>query len=183
MKFSLALLSLAATRALCSPTASPAELAVIEECGELGVMEWNQADLPEGTDISTLRKCKKHPSELGITSPQYNATIEESDLTSAAKRGELIATDAELEKRGQCTTGGRGHGLDYDYGCDNGWCWRNCDGPFWQTGERKTWCWLAYESGAGGWTPCGRWQDCEWSYNNKAAKCGKGDCKACGCGC
>lgn len=181
MKFQVALLSLVATGAFCSPTASSAELATTEECGELGVMEWNQAELPEGTDVSTLRKCKKHPSELGITSPLYDASVGEVNLTSPAKRGELIAKAAEIEKRGDCATGGRGTGFDYDYGCDNGWCWRNCDGPF--LNWPKTWCWLAYESGNGGWTPCGRWQDCEWSYNNKAAKCGKGDCKACGCGC
>jgi hypothetical protein len=183
MKFLFALLSLAATRVLCSPTTSLAELA-IKECGELGVMEWNQAELPEGTDISTLRKCKKHPSEVGITSSQYNPDIGEADLTSPAKRGELIAEVAEITKRDHClVSGGRGTGFDYDYGCDNGWCWRNCDGPFWSSIEKKTWCWLAYNDGNGDWTPCGRWQDCEWSYNNKGSKCGKGDCKACGCGC
>ena len=185
MQILFTFLGLAAVRALCSPTTSLAELAVAEECGELGVMEWNQAELPEGTDISTLRKCKKHPSELGIASPLYDLSVGEADLTSPVEHGELIAEVAEITKRGTCAQGGRGWGPEYDYGCDNGWCWRNCDGPFLVLPQapKKSWCWLAYESGNGGWTPCGRWQDCEWSYNNKAAKCSKGNCKACGCGC
>lgn len=176
---------------LCSPTITTAELATfklaaIEECDELGVMDWNLAELPEDTNVSSLRKCKTHPSELGIVSSKYDLDAEEANLTSPVKRGEL-AEHSELIKRGICTQGGRGHGIDYDYGCENGWCWRNCDGPFGgvvlDPTSTKTWCWLAYESGNGDWTPCGRWQDCEWSYNNKAAKCGKGNCNACGCGC
>ncbi|EUC43040.1 hypothetical protein COCMIDRAFT_101862 [Bipolaris oryzae ATCC 44560] len=183
MKLLSILLGLAATGALCSPTTSAVE-ATVEDCGELGVMEWDPASLPEGTDVSALRKCKKHPSELGIVSPLYDPASE-TEVTNSSKRGELLDEVAALDKRGVCSKGGRGSGYDYDYGCDKGWCWRNCDGPFVNAdvGLKKTWCWLAYESGNGGWTPCGRWQDCEWSYNNKAAKCGKGDCKACGCGC
>lgn len=182
MRFLFVLLSLAATRALCSPTATTTETTT-EECGELGVMEWDQANLPEGTDVSALRKCKKHPAELGIVSSLYNPD-EEADTTSSTKQEDPIEV-ASIAKRGLCPKGGRGTGWDYDYGCDKGWCWRNCNGPFISENplSKKTWCWLAYESGNGGWTPCGRWQDCEWSYNNKAAKCGKGDCKACGCGC
>ncbi|EUC33609.1 hypothetical protein COCVIDRAFT_23019 [Bipolaris victoriae FI3] len=183
MKLLSILLGLAATGALCSPTAEAVE-ATVEDCGELGVMEWDPATLPEGTDISALRKCKKHPSELGIASPLYDPASE-TEVTNSSKRGDLLDEVAAIAKRGVCSKGGRGSGYDYDYGCDKGWCWRNCDGPFVNAdvGLKKTWCWLAYESGNGGWTPCGRWQDCEWSYNNKAAKCGKGDCKACGCGC
>jgi hypothetical protein len=183
MKFLSVLFALAATRALCSPTASPAEFTA-EECGELGVMDWDPANLPEGTDVSALRKCKKHPAELGVASSLYDPSTE-TDLISSVKRGELVEEAAGLDKREICLEGGRGMGFDYDYGCDKGWCWRNCNGPFVSTNPAapKPWCWLAYEGGNGGWTPCGRWQDCEWSYNNKNAKCGKGDCKACGCGC
>ncbi|KAJ5037622.1 victoriocin [Bipolaris maydis] len=140
MKLLSILLGLAATGALCSPTTSAVE-ATAEDCGELGVMEWDTANLPEGTDVSALRN------------PLYDPTSE-TEVANSSKRGELLDEVAALAKRGVCSKGGRGSGYDYDYGCDNGWCWRNCDGPF----------------GNGGWTPCGRWQDCEWSYNNKAAK-------------
>ncbi|RMI99083.1 hypothetical protein CDV36_016058 [Fusarium kuroshium] len=99
----------------------------------------------------------------------------------------LVVEGEGLGKRYDCTNGGRGRGADYDYGCDKGWCWRNCDvNVRWAgglAGQPKPWCWLAYDGGKGGYTPCGRWQDCEWSYNNKNAKCKKGNCKACGCGC
>ncbi|KAH6616271.1 victoriocin [Boeremia exigua] len=159
MKFSLALLSLVATKALCSPTAQSADLAAIEN-----------------SDV--------HPAELGIYSPLYDPTQDEANLTSSAGQGELLTEVAKIAARGTCSSGGRGGGTDYDYGCDKGWCWRNCGGPFYDVFDKgKSWCWLKYESGNGGWTPCGRWQDCEWSYNNKQAYCAKGDCPSCGCGC
>ncbi|KAI9172852.1 hypothetical protein HJFPF1_02366 [Paramyrothecium foliicola] len=180
MKFSLSLLGLVAP-ALCSPTvALLADRAAVEaECGELGVMDWNLEGPSANTDISALRKCKKHPSELGIASPAYNPDIEENDLESISVRSDIRLFHRQTPS---CEEGGRGKGHDYDYGCDKGWCWRNCGGPFGLT-YNKPWCWLAYEGGKGGWTPCGGWKDCEWSYNNKNAKCAKGNCKACGCGC
>ena len=190
MKLLVSLLGLIATPALCTPIGAD-RAAVEAECGALGVMEWDLKDLPEGTDTAALRKCKKHPSELGIGSPLRNgAEIDENldssvgkkvSLESLAKREESL-----FDKREVCPVGqGRGSGWDYDYGCDNGWCWRNCNAEinFLYPWNGKPWCWLAYEGGWGGWTPCGRWQDCEWSYNNANAKCGKGDCAACGCGC
>jgi hypothetical protein len=190
----IALFSLGATAALCSPTVNKRaddltalKLAAVEKCGDLGVMDWKLSELPKDVDISTLRKCKKHPSELGITSSEYDPEATAANLTSPVKRGELIELTelTELDKRKVCADGGRGTGVDYDYGCVKGWCWRNCDGPFLPLPPRltKSWCWLAYDGGNGDWTPCGGWADCEWSYNNKNAKCAKGDCKSCGCGC
>ncbi|EMD61770.1 hypothetical protein COCSADRAFT_38606 [Bipolaris sorokiniana ND90Pr] len=182
MRLSSVLLSLAATGALCSPTASVAD-PTAEKCAELEALGQDQGNPLSESDATALRKCGKHPAELGLVSSLYNPD-EKANLTSPANRGKLLDELTGLQKRAYCQDGGRGHGWDYDYGCTNGWCWRNCEGPFNGALEfRKTWCWLAYEAGSGGWTPCGRWQDCEWSYNNKNAKCAKGNCKSCGCGC
>ncbi|CAM1508007.1 Fc.00g048550.m01.CDS01 [Cosmosporella sp. VM-42] len=196
MKLLVALLGLIATPALCTPLEADGAVihaeraAIATECGALGVMEWNLEDLPEGTNATALRKCKEHPLSLGISSPLKNPAEKAKNLDSSIGKEVSLETPAErdeslIEKRQRCATGGgRGHGADYDYGCDNGWCWRNCNvESSIIVLDKKPWCWLAYEGGHGGWTPCGRWQDCEWSYNNKNAKCGKGNCKACGCGC
>ncbi|KAH6879553.1 victoriocin [Thelonectria olida] len=197
MKLSIALVGLTATQALCNPASNEASrrAALEAECGDLGVMKWNPEDLPAGTDISKLPKCKVHPYSLGINSTSYNPDEKAEDLESSSsaqhpagqqKRGKGHASPrwspgCNGGHDGEGGGGGRGNGLDYDYGCSGGWCWRNCGGPF--TAWPKPWCWLAYEGGKGGWTPCGGWKDCEWSYNNKNAKCAKGNCKACGCAC
>lgn len=188
MKLSLALLGLTATQTLCTPTTvQPGRAAVQAECGALGVMEWN--DLPENTDRTALRNCKKHPSELRIASPAYKPDEDAKNLesnNSTPNDSRQSRRNTGLETREYiCDAGGRGQGPDYDYGCIKGWCWRNCNGP-WLPDlyvVKKEWCWLAYEGGKGGWTPCGGWKDCEWSYNNRHAKCAKGNCKSCGCGC
>ncbi|UPK95931.1 hypothetical protein LCI18_006866 [Fusarium solani-melongenae] len=150
-------------------------------------MEWKLSDLPEGTKIAALRKCREHPASFGILSSLANPGDSSEDLKRFANHQSLVSEGGSLTKRYDCTNGGHGRGADYDYGCNGGWCWRNCDvnvgWPGGLAGQPKPWCWLAYDGGKGGWTPCGRWQDCEWSYNNKDAKCGKGNCKACGCGC
>lgn len=132
---------------------------------------------------------REHPALRGEVSPLYNPNARPEDLISPPNRGVTTTDDdtdtGTLEKRGSCPVygEGRGNGVDYDYGCDKGWCWRNCNGPFLDPTKKKSWCWLAYEGGWGPWTPCGGWYDCEWSYNNVDAKCGKGDCGACGCSC
>lgn len=161
MKLSLALLGLAATHTICTPAAVKPERAAVE--GEV------------------------HPYSLGITSPLYDPSAKKEDLESSPKKPDTRQSrrDAGLvERAAVCDAGGRGNGIDYDYGCTGGWCWRNCNGPWHDPfAFKKEWCWLKYSGGNGGWTPCGGWKDCEWSYNNKNAKCAKGNCKSCGCGC
>ncbi|KAL2211262.1 hypothetical protein CC79DRAFT_1317417 [Sarocladium strictum] len=192
MKIPTVIIGLLSAQVLGNPV-DGSRVALRGECGELGVMDWDLTVLPEGTDVSVLRRCKEHPSEIGVTSHLLSPEASPEDLDSSYGKREVLGTspneERDLDKRYSCPAGsGRGKGqFEYDYGCDKGWCWRNCDvnvgSPGGGEGLRKPWCWLAYEGGHGGWTPCGRWQDCEWSYNNKNAKCGKGDCKACGCGC
>lgn len=166
MQLSITLLCVLATRALCTT--------IETECGVLDVK-----NIPEGTDLTALKSCQEHPISLGISSSLENPNETPENLESSIGKR---SSDDGLTKRNSCPRG-RGNGPDYDYGCDKGWCWRNCNKPpgVWDT--PKPWCWLKYEGGNGGWTPCGRWQDCEWSYNNKNAKCAKGNCKSCGCGC
>lgn len=123
-----------------------------------------------------------------LSTPTGNPVTEElyADLGADAALPETsenpLAILGNLEKRA-C----RSRASDTQWGCDKGWCWRtNCGDAEHDLKKRGTgqWCWLAYEGGHGGWTPCGRWQDCKWSWDNKNAKCGIGkNCGACGCGC
>ncbi|KAF4447188.1 hypothetical protein F53441_9235 [Fusarium austroafricanum] len=162
MKLSAPLLSLAAVQAICNAIPS------------------NNAD---AACIESPENCLKHPTELGIKSSLYDPQGEKESAEGDQSPAGISRRDPN---QAVCPLGkGRGNGLDYDYGCTDGWCWRNCGGPFPLFAERKPWCWLKYESGKGGWTPCGRWQDCEWSYNNKQAYCAKKKkgCGECGCGC
>ncbi|SPJ73058.1 uncharacterized protein FTOL_02787 [Fusarium torulosum] len=166
MKLSITLLSLVAAQATCSAI--------------------HPSDADEAC-FETPENCLKHPTELGIKSPLYDPSQGETESSA-----ENVNTDMGLSPRdddgAMCPLGkGRGTGMEYDYGCDEGWCWRNCrTGPtFPMAAKRKPWCWLKYEAGVGGWTPCGRWQDCKFSYDKKNAKCAKKKkgCGECGCGC
>jgi hypothetical protein len=68
-----------------------------------------------------------------ITSPLENPDASPVDLDSSYGKSEELETSPNeergLEKRYSCPDGsGRGRGqFEYDYGCDKGWCWRNCD--------------------------------------------------------
>ncbi|KAB8236595.1 uncharacterized protein BDW43DRAFT_267244 [Aspergillus alliaceus] len=58
------LLSISATTALAAlrPDATPDEVAAAEaECGSLGVMRIDPAELPEGVKMSQARMCADHP--------------------------------------------------------------------------------------------------------------------------
>lgn len=110
-------------------------------------------------------------------SPDYDSrALAEDSLEELAKRQSVGGILCPQQ-------GGRGSGTDYDYGCTGGYCWRNCRVHSASVMSGKPWCWLKYEAGNRGWVPCGRWQDCEWSYNNKNARCATGNCDACGCDC
>jgi hypothetical protein len=162
MKLSITLLSLAAVQVTCS------------------AIQPNTAD---EACLDSPEDCLKHPTELGIKSSLYDP---KGETDSSAESAESHARLAPRKEEDVCPSpGGRGSGLEYDYGCVEGWCWRNCNGPFSFFADRKTWCWLKYEAGNGGWTPCGRWQDCKYSYDKKNAKCAKKKkgCGECGCGC
>ncbi|KAL4868255.1 hypothetical protein BDV12DRAFT_170031 [Aspergillus spectabilis] len=56
------LLGAYATTALATTDANAEARAAAEaECGALGVMEFDPADLPEGVLPSDVRKCREHP--------------------------------------------------------------------------------------------------------------------------
>jgi hypothetical protein len=58
------LLGISATTALAAlgPDATPDEVAAAEaECGSLGVMRIDPADLPEGITMDDVRMCADHP--------------------------------------------------------------------------------------------------------------------------
>ncbi|KAI9371049.1 hypothetical protein BJX61DRAFT_48621 [Aspergillus egyptiacus] len=62
------LLGLSATTALAAlrPDATPDEVAAAEaECGSLGVMRIDPAELPEGVTIADVRMCAEHPHGPG----------------------------------------------------------------------------------------------------------------------
>lgn len=166
MKLSVTLLSLAAAHVSCSAVhPSDAEKACFE----------------------TPENCLQHPTELGIKSSLYDSSQGETE-SSADTANDGTGLSPRQDDRVMCPPGkGRGQNMDYDYGCDEGWCWRNCrTGRTFPLGAiSKPWCWLKYEAGVGGWTPCGRWQDCKYSYDKKNAKCAKKKkgCGECGCGC
>lgn len=158
MKFSIALIGFFATQILCAPDGS------------------NQAP------------AKQHRALMGIASPLHNRTERPEKIESTpnnnnnAKPVHLLPPGVS-GKHG-CRVGGRGHGYDHDYGCDQGWCWTNCAGPFILPPERtKPWCWLAYKGGTGDWVPCKRWSNCEYAHLLENAKCSRGNGKPGGCGC
>ncbi|KAK6811622.1 hypothetical protein RU639_012522 [Aspergillus parasiticus] len=59
----LSLLSISATTALAAlrPDATPDEVAAEAECGSLGVMRIDPAELPEGVTMTDVRMCADHP--------------------------------------------------------------------------------------------------------------------------
>lgn len=197
MKFPIALIGLLATHVLSTPLeAVKVDKATIKECGVLGVQQWDRKQLTKAESLANgakIRLCNEHPAEHGIKSPTYDPNVKPEDLDSSIGKEDVGTSPVEktgLEKRYPCYSGGRGHGNDYDYGCDNGWCWRNCDVNFLEPGglfgTTKPWCWLAGGGGWGAWSTCTVWQDCKNLYDYHDAKCGNGpvnSCKACGCSC
>lgn len=104
MKLSIILL-LAATRALCTPVQEPSRAALKAECGDLGVMDWDDNAVPSEISTNNLRHCQKHPSELGITSPLVDPNAPPENLDSSYGKDLSTETspndDASLEKRCQ----------------------------------------------------------------------------------
>lgn len=56
MKIHATLLLLATAMAVATPSRNAAE-----ECGDLGVMEVDPKDLPEGVTMADVRLCREHP--------------------------------------------------------------------------------------------------------------------------
>jgi hypothetical protein len=60
-------ISATTTLAALSPDATPDEVAAAEaECGSLGVMRIDPAELPEGVTMADVRMCADHPRGPGV---------------------------------------------------------------------------------------------------------------------
>ncbi|PLB47061.1 hypothetical protein P170DRAFT_438773 [Aspergillus steynii IBT 23096] len=148
----------------------------VVECGDLGVMTVDPADLPAGVAPSDVRKCLDHP--LGrnrhvkgaslapldaVDASFYNGT---GDTDTSPVEARVDGLDGALEKRA-CYK-------DAPYGCSGGYCWKACGDM-----NKGEWCWTAAKDGLGAWMKCSTWQHC----GTTSYACGKGGCQACGCGC
>ena len=162
MKFqTLTLLAFQATTILSAAVSPRDSSSDAAECGDLGVMDWSNIDLPKDVDRTKLRKCKEHPRfQEALTSRNDNPA------------------DKIFEKRA-CYYG------NY-VGCDNGWCWQRCNVATSAEAAKGNWCWMAWNNGAGDWVSCkaeNNYSDCVSAMFTYKTDCGKGDCKSCGCGC
>lgn len=116
--------------------------ALVEECGDLGVME-----VPEGADPANYRKCADHP--LGASRRKYEQSLAPSDLEEFEKR-----SPAEL--KGADIFGRAAQACYYDagLGCSGGYCWKAC-------GSNGQWCWTAANAnGDGNWFKCSTYTQC-----------------------
>jgi hypothetical protein len=150
------------------------------ECGALGVMTFDPADLPEGVLPSDVRKCRDHP--LGRNRHDKDASLAPLDavrMDSSFYNG----TDSDTD-RGTSPVGGSSD-LDLDtsddkqacyydapYGCTRGNCWKAC-------GDKGQWCWTATKLGMGSWDKCKTWKDC----GTHTFSCSRGLGPSSGCGC
>ncbi|RSL43488.1 hypothetical protein CEP51_016356 [Fusarium floridanum] len=100
------------------------------ECGELGVMDWTNVEIPDTVNRTNLRTCKEHPATL--------TTIKERDNILQERR---------------CIPPGK----KQKWGCDQetGYCWMNCGKV-----KKGEWCWEAFEYGIGAWSNCKTDLDC-----------------------
>lgn len=170
MKLSLGLVALALQFAgVMSTSARTAEehAALVEKCGDLGVM-----DVPEGKDPADYRDCASHP--IG-RAPQSDAR--------ALKGGEIFRRAALGCARNAS-------------GCERGWCWKKCNestGAWCWTGmfspgndredpsylcTRLLTCAAKGDKGQGDWLTCSENAQC-----STRAKCGINCKKASDCKC
>lgn len=165
MKFTLALLFIA-TQA-CSVLSAAVSSSAADQCGELGVMQFNASSLPEGVTPEDVRTCADHP--YGRNRPTEGASYAPSDksttreIADAAAAGLLAARDDD-----SCY-------YKAPYGCSGGYCWKTCS-----KASKGEWCWTAKLGGYGAWYECKTWADC----GTTTYSCGEGYlCPSCGCGC
>lgn len=157
MKFTITLIGLIATQAigtLSMPTLGSDEP---EDCGSLGLAEWDLDNLPEGVDATKLRTCKEHPRAL--MSPRKD----DANLNVLQERA--------------CYIG------NLNYGCSGGYCWKKCSPPGIHGPPVGEWCWMAWNQGYGYWQKCTDERECYNAIVLNAADCGAGSCSDCGCGC
>ncbi|CEL01997.1 hypothetical protein ASPCAL01573 [Aspergillus calidoustus] len=150
----------------------------VAECGALGVMTFDPADLPDGVLPSDVRKCRDHPLgrnrslESGSLAPPaaikgslYNSTSDTDteaeaetdtnrDTTPVETRSDL---DLDLDPEVNLNVGTREQAAcewKAEYGCPgSGYCWKTC-------GKQGEWCWTATKGGIGSWITCSTWRDC-----------------------
>ncbi|UPX19194.1 uncharacterized protein EKO05_0009463 [Ascochyta rabiei] len=160
MKLTIGFLALAFQAAgVLSARTAEEHAALVEECGDLGVLE-----IPEGADPSLYRHCAEHP--IGAERQWEDASL----APEANKPRSDVANmkGAELFARA-CYSGA-------PYGCDKGYCWKIC-------GDGGQWCWTALGDGGGAWRTCSVWSQCSDSQDHKCGKNCKEGSKACGCSC
>lgn len=78
------------------------------QCGALGVMDWNQADIPENVSRDELRKCREHPT----------------DAKHLEARKGFKPKPKPKKGGGSCVDKG-------SWGCHDGYCWEECHGGKW----------------------------------------------------
>ncbi|KAI1208430.1 uncharacterized protein F4807DRAFT_461757 [Annulohypoxylon truncatum] len=152
MKLNIAAILLAAhaCHVLAATTSNPA---AAEECGDLGIMEYDEVNLPQGMTPSDVRKCAKHP--LGDT-----RIIVEGSLAP----GGVPQENSIIIQPRRCS-------WDAPYGCAHSYCWKAC-------GQLGEWCWMAEGDGTGPWVQCDTYKD-----YSILSRYGKGCGKNYGCGC
>jgi hypothetical protein len=139
----------------------------VADCGLLGVMTYNAADLPVGVSPAALRKCAGHP--LGPTRLKGEGSLAPLGPDHHAVKMRGVPADAEVASS---PLEARDCYYDAEYGCSKGYCWKQC-GP---KGQGQ-WCWTALDGGFGDWITCSAWDDC-----NTNMACGQ-NCDKCGCSC
>lgn len=175
MKLPITIISMVALSAALTLTQRAAEENLVAECGDLGVMTVDPADLPVGVAPSDVRKCLDHP--LGRNRPVKGASLAPLDDVDDSFYDDMVDEDTspvETRADGLGALRERGCKKEAPYGCAGGYCWKACGNM--NIGE---WCWTAKKGGIGGWIQCTRWQDC----GTKTYACGKGGCLSCGCSC
>ena len=131
---------------------------VKEECGDLGVMDFDVKDLPEGVKPEDVRKCRDHPNSLSSPNNHTNILAQSS--------------------RNSCYFGKQA------IGCSNLYCWAKCSSNGQSVDDKGEWCWLAGGGGFGPWQGCQTDLDCLKTQDSTG--CGVETwwpCPACGCGC
>ncbi|KAI2470985.1 hypothetical protein F4781DRAFT_441237 [Annulohypoxylon bovei var. microspora] len=158
MRFNVSAVLLA-VHAGCILAATNAHQLAASECGDLGIMEYDESTLPQGVKPSDVRKCAQHPlghsrvKGEGSLAPESDTVLEDVNYDNATI---LQPRDCQYDAK---------------YGCTNGYCWKAC-------GQPGQWCWAAKGDGTGPWIQCASYKDCKTKY-----ACGKGCGKECGCGC
>jgi hypothetical protein len=188
---SMVMLALSSALTVPAPRAAEGEGDPAAECGALGVMTFDPADLPEGVLPSDVRKCRDHPlgrnrhlESASLAPPNAmrgsfgNSTSDRASDTDAEI--DTDTTRVEVEARSELdldlAAGTREQAAcewKAEYGCSvGGYCWKTC-------GPKGQWCWTASKGGIGSWTKCKTWRDC----GTHTYFCARGLGPSSGCSC